>query len=388
MESINSTLLESGVTSESTDNFARWIDRVSARRQLSLIIPIYHCTRELIANIHDDDLIGEFSEVILVLDSCPDRSIRNSLIGAFEKWGSKIRCITNLRNLGFVRSVNIGIRESNPDNDLVILNSDARVNAATVRRLSISAHAFDNVATAGPLSNSNGFFSVCPASAFLDDFDLDAAHDWASVHVHRLHEECPANNGFCLFISRNAINCIGLLDELMFYRGYAEETDFCMRATQSGFRNLVSFTSFGAHSAGSSFGAEKTTLQRVNGRILRAIFPEFGESLSAYEGRSSITTLKGLASSSPSSRRINPFQIDVREDRIRVLSGEHIFLNFECLHLSSSQTFDVCAYLVFRFFPEYLTIAESANLTFDSRERLKLAAASAMRGAASTPTRH
>lgn len=388
MESINSTPFESGIIFETTDNFASWIDRLSARRPLSLIIPIYHCTRELITNIHDDHLIDEFSEVILVLDASPDKSIRNSLISAFEKWGGKIRCITNLRNLGFVRSVNIGIRESNPNNDLVVLNSDARVNAATVRRLSISAHAFDNVATAGPLSNSNGFFSVTPASNFSDEFDLDIAHDWASIYANRLHEECPANNGFCLFISRHAINCIGLLDELIFYRGYAEETDFCMRATQSGFRNLVSFTSFGAHSAGSSFGAEKSILQKVNGRILRAFFPVFGESLKSYEERSSITALKGLASSRPNSRHIKPFQIDVKEDRIRVSSGDHIFLNFDCTHLSSTQTFDVCAYLVFRFFPDHLAIAESANLTFDSRERLKLAAAFAIRGSVSTPILH
>jgi GT2 family glycosyltransferase len=388
MNSINSAPFELGVFSKATDNFAGWIDRLSVRRSLSLIIPIYHCTRELVANIHDDGLIGEFSEVILVLDSSPDKSIQNSLISAFEKWGNKIRCITNLRNLGFIRSVNKGIRESNPNNDLVILNSDARVNAATVRRLSISAHAFGNVATAGPLSNSNGFFSVNPTSTFLEGFDLDIAHQWASIHAHQLHEECPANNGFCLYISRNAINGIGLLDELMYYRGYAEETDFCMRATQSGFRNLVSFTSFGAHSAGSSFGAEKSTLQKVNGRILRAVFPEFGNSLRSYEETSLITTLKGAASAGRDTRRINSFQIDVNEDRIRVLSGDHIFLSLEYTQLQGSETFDICTYLVFRFFPERLAISESAKLTFDSRERLKLASSFAKPGSISTPTRH
>ena len=69
-------------------------------------------------------------------------------------------------------------------------------------------------------------------------------------------------------ISLRAIARIGLFDEAAFGLGYGEENDFCVRATQAGFRNVLCDDAYVAHHGGASFGplglqADAQSMQRL-----------------------------------------------------------------------------------------------------------------------------
>ena len=55
-------------------------------------------------------------------------------------------------------------------------------------------------------------------------------------------------------ISRRAIDRVGLFDEETFGRGYGEENDFCMRASNAGMRNVLCDDAYVVHHGGASFG--------------------------------------------------------------------------------------------------------------------------------------
>ena len=52
------------------------------------------------------------------------------------------------------------------------------------------------------------------------------------------------------------LDAVGLLDEDTFGTGYGEEVDFCLRASQMGYRNIVDDSTFIYHRGGGSFGSE------------------------------------------------------------------------------------------------------------------------------------
>src|SRR3712207_8814600 len=68
-------------------------------------------------------------------------------------------------------------------------------------------------------------------------------NDTATTEIYTLslHDALPIStgNGFCMYIRRDCLDAVGMLDEEAFPRGYGEENDFCMRATRDGWINLV-----------------------------------------------------------------------------------------------------------------------------------------------------
>ena len=69
-----------------------------------------------------------------------------------------------------------------------------------------------------------------------------------------LYPDIPTAVGFCMAISRRAIDRVGMFDEQLFGRDYGEENDFCMRAQAAGMRNVLCDDVYVVHLGGRSFG--------------------------------------------------------------------------------------------------------------------------------------
>ena len=74
--------------------------------------------------------------------------------------------------------------------------------------------------------------------------------------------------GFCMYVTRRALDLCGPFDEDTFGRGYGEEVDFCLRATRLGLRHLVEDSTFVYHRGGVSFADERDDRMRVASRVL------------------------------------------------------------------------------------------------------------------------
>ena len=67
---------------------------------------------------------------------------------------------------------------------------------------------------------------------------------------------CPeliTGNGYCMYIKRNVINELGLFDDDTFGKGYGEENDFCYRALDHGYTNVLCDDIFIYHKGTQSF---------------------------------------------------------------------------------------------------------------------------------------
>ncbi len=235
-------------------------------RLSAVIIPVFNAFEHLRAclesvaaaspgpissNAHCYAAKSEISEVLLIDDASTDKRIRPFL----ERWvnqGPARTLLSNDQNRGFVFSINRGI--SQVSGDVVVLNSDTLVTPGWLQALGNCLASDPEIATATPWSNNGEIVSFphfCTAGPVPENpAELAAAMRSAGSPVY---PGLPTAVGFCMAISRQAIERIGLFDEETFGRGYGEENDFSMRAIAEGMKNVLCDNAYVAHHGGGSF---------------------------------------------------------------------------------------------------------------------------------------
>lgn len=225
-----------------------------------VILPVYKGYDETLASIFHAlrSRRGDQYSLLVVNDFGPDQDLNTRLRDLAEKGLFEYR-FSDV-NKGFVRTINHALVELSGDLDVVLLNSDAYVFPGWFARLIAHAEKNPLAATITPLSNNA---TLC--SYPLIDQDNALALECSAEEMDRLVAEAnkgiaveaPTGVGFCFFMRRAVIERIGVLDEESFLVGYGEENDFCMRALNHGFQNLIACDVFAYHVGSVSFSAIK-----------------------------------------------------------------------------------------------------------------------------------
>jgi GT2 family glycosyltransferase len=176
----------------------------------------------------------------------------------------------NQKNRGFVATANLGMRLT--QNDVVLLNSDTEPAPGWLQGLQRCLSSDPLIATATPWTN-NGEIASIPGFCQVNPVPPDASAV-AGVIARSgvaIYPELPTAVGFCMAISRSAIDRIGVFDEVLFGRGYGEENDFSRRAAQEGMRNVLCDDAYVVHLGGRSFGPiglkpDESSMQRLLSR--------------------------------------------------------------------------------------------------------------------------
>lgn len=243
---------------------------------VDVLIPVYkgkQSTLECIHSVIESRKKNRTVFNIVVLDDVSPDAELSSALQALAKQGH-IELHRHPANLGFIRNMNQGML-LHPERDVVWLNSDARVCSNWLDRLHEAAYSERNVASATPFSN-NGELMSFPESRVshsMPDLAEQEMLDSLAANGPAGALEIDVGCGFCLFIKREALNDVGLLDELYLKRGYGEETDWCLRAKTKGWKHLGAHQVFVAHRGGVSFGAEKIQRVAYNNAVLRQRYP-------------------------------------------------------------------------------------------------------------------
>ncbi len=253
-----------------------------AKRAVDIVIPVYDSADETAAclqSIIDAKAafgdVAQGSQIVVVNDG----STSGDLVALLEELagGGKITLLHNERNLGFPTSVNRGF-DLHVDRDIVVLNSDTIVFGNWLERLQAAAYSSPNIATVTPFSNEASILSYPqrlgdnPEPSPGEGAALD---DIAKLVNAGITVDIPTAVGFCMFVRRDCLNQIGNFDVISFGRGYGEENDLCMRATEAGWRNIAAPDIFLSHAGGSSFGKSKKALIVRNTRILNGLHPGY-----------------------------------------------------------------------------------------------------------------
>ena len=219
--------------------------------------------------------------VLICDDATPDPRLRALLEEALRERGSShdLYYLRQPRNVGFVENVNQGLIAAAPA-DVVILNSDCVVSEGWFASLRAAAYSESRVATATALTNAGTIVSIpdrnTPVARLPGGLTPDRVAAEVSRTALRLHPDIPTCVGHCVFIRRDALELVGLLDT-DFSPGYEEEVDFSQRCVLHGLRHVVADDVFVFHRHAGSFGngAEAAQLRDRHHALIAHRYPYY-----------------------------------------------------------------------------------------------------------------
>lgn len=259
----------------STNGFDR-----QAAVSATIIVPVYNAYGMLDGLFDSLARTVPHAPIIVINDASPDGRVDEYLRRLSSKPFTNLNVLHNDKNLGFVATVNHGIRMC--DNDVIVLNQDTIVTAGWYEKLE-QAGSLDRIATVTPLTNNGEIASVpvlCennPVPSDVEKMAQACARDGDPDYP-----EVPTAVGFCMLIKRTCIDAIGLLDAQQFGHGYGEENDYSCRAKAAGLRNILCDNAYVAHIGNQSFQdldlqPNQTALDKVLAR-----YPDYMDNVRAF----------------------------------------------------------------------------------------------------------
>jgi len=212
--------------------------------KLSIIIVNYN-TRvildECIGSIFKKPFHGNF-EVIVVDNASKDGSLE-----LVQKKYPQVKTIKNEENLGFAKANNVGIKISR-GSYVLLLNSGTEVLGGSLDEMFNYMKDNPSVGIAGPKlvgANGNiiqmswGWSPTILKEVLQKTFTPEHIFKYKFLQLmvkflERKMQEVELVSGACMFIRREVLDTVGLLDENLFL--YFEEPDFCMRVRRSGWK--------------------------------------------------------------------------------------------------------------------------------------------------------
>jgi GT2 family glycosyltransferase len=212
--------------------------------------------------------------LLLADDASTDERVR-SLLDEAEAENPHVELLRNERRLGHTETVNRALERSAPD-DVVLLPGDTVVTRGWLRKLAEAASELPNLATVTPLSNAAGPLSV-PRGRVVNPvsppFTIERMGRLVERLSHRRRPLAPTGDGFCLYVTRRALDRVGLLDAGTFPEGPGSEEDFCLRASELGFVHRIEDATFVYHRRTASFRENRRRAEERSRESLSRLHP-------------------------------------------------------------------------------------------------------------------
>lgn len=246
------------------------------KAKIDIIIPVYSGYEETLRCVYsvlNSDNKTEF-ELVVINDKSPDDKITQSLRELSNS--GLFTLIENEKNLGFLKTMNFGM-QLHPERDVIWLNSDTETFNNWIDRICEIAELNPKIASITPLSNNA---TICSYPRILTDNSSEFADSDEEIDklagqlFDKKYEAIPTGVGCCMYVRREALNKIGLLDEV-FNLGYGEENDLCQRFLKSGYINVCTPSVFIRHYGSISFKERAAGLCRENSIILQKKHPTY-----------------------------------------------------------------------------------------------------------------
>jgi GT2 family glycosyltransferase/glycosyltransferase involved in cell wall biosynthesis len=232
---------------------------------IDIVIPSYRdaeLVAKLVASIHATVPAGLAR--IIVAD---DASGAEALAALRQIDG--IEVIAGSENLGFAANVNRGLRATSPEHDVVVLNSDIEARPGWLACLQYAAAEEEDIGIVGArLLYPDGRIQFAGtvrnlgAPEWFDHRYRFKPADWGPAG---LASSALAVTGACMYVKREVIERVGLLDER--YPMAYEDVDWCLRTWQAGFRVMyfpaASLYHHESVTRGTDVGDRERTSQRV-----------------------------------------------------------------------------------------------------------------------------
>ena len=181
---------------------------------------------------------------------------------------SGITLIENGENLGFTKGNNIGLHASAPDSDVVLLNNDMEITQPNwLTGMQRTADSASDIGLVGcRLAHPDGYmlhFGAYMPPSFRGVLVGGREKD---INQHCYDQDWESVSFSCVYIKREVLDAVGLLDEDYF--NYFESSDYCLQARVKGYRTVC---------CGSVTLAHVQNLPAVNNESFRKMFDKSRE---------------------------------------------------------------------------------------------------------------
>jgi len=233
-------------------------------RNCDIIIPVFNafdCLEKCLESVlRHTDLRN--NRIIIIDDKSDDERIIPFIEDFISRKKQRIVLLKNENNLGFIKTVNIGMKFSG--SDVLLLNSDTEVADNWLDEMQKCACVKERTATVTPLSNNAGIVSV----------DSISYRDYANI---------PKGESFCLYIKREALDTVGLFDEESYETSQDAEEDFFYRCINHGFRHVLCDSVIICHKGSQSMRDNYQQTHKKKQKLLEKKYPFYKSSAEKWE---------------------------------------------------------------------------------------------------------
>lgn len=215
--------------------------------KISIIIVSYnncYITQQCIYSIRKYCYSGSYE--IIVVDNASTDGVTEWL-----EQQQDIKLIKSSCNLGFPKGCNVGIANSDKNNDIFLLNNDTRLTPNALFWLRMGLYESENTGAAGAVSNYAALLQYINLFyGSIDDYQRFGFVN--NIFKDNPFESCTFLSGFAMLIKRSALNKTTLLDEEL-SPGYYDDDDISFQLLNKGFLLKVCHNSFIYHAGSQSF---------------------------------------------------------------------------------------------------------------------------------------
>lgn len=207
---------------------------MSGARPVSVIVLAWNglaYTRACLESLKQQTVFADYR--VMVVDNGSDDGTAEYLRSL--DWVTLIR---NSENLGFTRANNQAIKQTPPDCDILLLNNDTEIHQPDwLHCLQEAAYAADDIGIVGcRLRRPSGMLQHAGAYMPPTYWGQQTGSGETDLNQFPGNRDVESVVFACAYLKRDLINRIGLLDES--YISYFEDTDYCYRAREAGYRTV------------------------------------------------------------------------------------------------------------------------------------------------------
>jgi GT2 family glycosyltransferase len=262
------------------------------RKPIDIIVPVYksvqlttRCLNSLAEHFQE---IAERDPRLIVINDSPGEPDLRQMLHSFASRHSNVTVLENEMNLGFVKTVNIGLAIARKaGRDVILVNADTETFPDTLKNLVNAADSDPQIGFASPRSNNA---SLCSLPHFYGGTvanQVESYKRWTVLsRTMPAFHYAPTAVGFFLYIKHAVISNFGFLDP-EFGVGYEEENDLICRANKVGYRAILVNNAFAYHAGSASFSLLEMNLPAHQGANLQKMakrHPEYLPLVHRYEG--------------------------------------------------------------------------------------------------------
>lgn len=242
---------------------------------VDLILPIYNgyeMLQTLLASIEQTEVVYH----IYLVDDCSTDERIPVFLKEYQENHTNVTVQTNLWNQGYIKSVNVVLQRST--NHVVLLNTDVELPNQWLERLLLPILIDDTVASVTPFSNAGNIcsFPVSNSNNTLVGNQTLEEMDEIFRSIVPKYYEIPTGVGFCMAMNKEAIQSVGIYNEVDYINAYGEENDWCERAKLKGYHHVIADNLFVYHQHHASYkDTERLRMQHHNMMILKKKYPFF-----------------------------------------------------------------------------------------------------------------